>query len=90
MTLANRKPDVLHRMTEQQKEEELKSFWNADNQCLFPPATIAIVLKRSIPWLQKQRTEGGGIPFLKLGHKTVVYQKKDVLDYINSKKLSFT
>ena len=50
----------------QKKEAAKKEFWEAADNQTFPPETVAIVMHVSLPWLQKKRCEGGGIPFQSL------------------------
>ncbi|MFX6480226.1 hypothetical protein ABTG05_16210 [Acinetobacter baumannii] len=44
----------------------------------------------SLPWLQKKRCEGGGIPFSKPHKRQVNYMKSDVLAYIEQNKMAHT
>ncbi len=52
--------------------------------------TVAIVMHVSLPWLQKKRCEGGGIPFSKPHKRQVNYMKSDVLAYIEQNKMAHT
>lgn len=86
-----KRQNQLQLMTEEEKRVEYDRFWSADEQSFFPPITIAIVLNKSLAWLQKKRCDGGGIPFTKpSGNKIVFYKKSDVLDFLNSKKMHHT
>ncbi|MFI7961829.1 DNA-binding protein, partial [Acinetobacter baumannii] len=49
-----------------------------------------IVMHVSLPWLQKKRCEGGGIPFSKPHKRQVNYVKADVLAYIEQNKMAHT
>ncbi|MBP8006772.1 MAG: DNA-binding protein [Acinetobacter sp.] len=80
----------LDTMTAEEKDAAKREFWNASNDETFPPETIAIVMRVSLPWLQKKRCEGGGIPFTKPHKRQVNYIKSDVLEYIEQKKMAHT
>ncbi|EPP8672006.1 DNA-binding protein, partial [Acinetobacter baumannii] len=78
------------RMTHAEKEAAKKEFWEAADNQTFPPETVAIVMHVSLPWLQKKRCEGGGIPFSKPHKRQVNYMKSDVLAYIEQNKMAHT
>lgn len=80
----------LDKMTNDDKKLLIDSYRNAPNDADFPPEVLALVYGFSLPWLQKKRCEGDGIPFFKPTAKTVLYKKKDVVDYVNSRRLSHT
>ncbi|MDC4980687.1 DNA-binding protein [Acinetobacter baumannii] len=80
----------LDRMTHAEKEAAKKEFWEATDNQTFPPETVAIVMHVSLPWLQKKRCEGGGIPFSKPHKRQVNYVKADVLAYIEQNKMAHT
>lgn len=81
----------LERMTTEEKMAESTRFWEASNDALFPPETIAIVLGMSLAWLQAKRCNGGGISFIKPnGNKIIYYQKSDVINFIKGNKLANT
>ena len=87
----SRRLNKLDRMTTEEKTAESSRFWQAANDALFPPETVAIVLGMSLSWLQTKRCNGDGIAFVKPnGNKIIYYQKSDVLDYINKNKLMNT
>lgn len=81
-----RRLNKLERMSDDDKLVESNRFWTAPDDALFPPETVALVCSVSIAWLQVKRCTGDGIPFVK-GLRKIHYQKKDVLDYFNTKKL---
>lgn len=81
-----KRQNQLQRMTEEEKRLEAEKFWSANNQEYFKPTTVAIILQKSLDWLQKKRCEGDGIKYIKTGHKSVSYQKQDVLDYMDRQK----
>ncbi len=86
-----KRQNALQRMTEEQKRLETERFWVADNNAQFTPVTIAIVLGKSLAWLQKKRCDGNGIPFSKPdGNKIIYYQKADVLEFLNKNKMQHT
>lgn len=81
----------LDRMSIEQKTAEAIEFWSSPIDATFPPETIAIAFKVSLPWLQLKRCDGGGIPYHKPeGTRKVLYRKADVLNFFNSKKLQHT
>lgn len=80
----------LDLMTHAEKEAAKKEFWEAADNQTFPPETVAIVMHVSLPWLQKKRCEGGGIPFSKPHKRQVNYMKSDVLAYIEQNKMAHT
>jgi hypothetical protein len=44
---------------------------------------VAKIIHKSPAWLERKRTEGGGIPFRKVGHH-VLYSKYDAFNYLYS------
>lgn len=85
-----KRQNALQRMTEEQKRLETERFWSASNDEFFTSTTVAIALKKSVDWLQKKRCAGDGIPFIKTGHKSILYKKQDVLDYLEQQKQKHT
>lgn len=73
----------LKNLTPEQTKAESDRFWSASDDAIFPPLTIAIVLNRSLAWLQAKRCNGDGIPFIKQSKKVIYYQKSDVINFIN-------
>ena len=73
----------LKNLTPEQAKAESDRFWSASDDAIFPPLTIAVVLNRSLSWLQAKRCNGDGIPFIKQSKKVVYYQKSEVLNLIN-------
>ncbi len=59
----------------------INSFWEASDEALFSQKPIADVFQISEAKLERDRWQGGGIPYLKLG-KTVRYRKRDVLAWL--------
>lgn len=60
------------------------SFIDAPEHAEFEQETISIYYGISISLLQQWRCQGGGPKFKKVG-RTILYQKKDVLDYFKQK-----
>lgn len=75
--------DKLKSLTSEQIKAESDRFWSASDEAIFPPITIAIILNRSLSWLQAKRCNGDGVPFIKKSKKSIYYQKSDVVDFIN-------
>ena len=73
----------LNKLTDEQIQNERQNFWNACDEACFLPWQVAIAIGKSLPWLQKKRCEGDGIPFIKASKKTIYYQKSDVLAWLN-------
>jgi len=50
-----------------------------DNQTLklLNQKEVAKIIRKSEPWLERKRWEGGGIPYRKIGHH-VLYEESDV------------
>ncbi|AOA58177.1 hypothetical protein [Acinetobacter larvae] len=80
----------IDKMTEAQKKELISDYRDASPDTEFPPEVISLVYHLSLPWLQKKRCEGGGIPFTKPSAKTVLYRKQDVLQYMDDNRLKHT
>lgn len=80
----------LDRMTDDEKSCLVNDFRNAPDDADFPPEALALVYGFSLPWLQKKRCEGNGIPFFKPTSKMVLYKKCDVINYVNDNRLSHT
>lgn len=72
----------MKKLSPEQVEIESDRFWSATDDAVFPPITIAIVLNKSLSWLQAKRCNGDGIPFIKHSKKVIFYQKSDVLAYL--------
>ena len=64
-----------------QIKNNISDFWSASKEALFNQKTIANVLQVSEAKLERDRWQGGGIPYLKLG-KTVRYRKRDVVGWL--------
>lgn len=80
----------LDRMTPEQILIETKRFWDSPQDAYFPPETVAVVFDVSLSWLQLKRCVGGGIPFTKASARRIRYQKQDILEFFDQKKLNNT
>ena len=80
----------IKRMTDVEKSQVIETYHNASDEAVFPPETLFLVYGFSLPWLQKKRCEGGGIPFFKPTPKKVFYKKSDVIEYINNNRMLHT
>lgn len=72
------------------KQAEIEKFRAADNDEEFSPESLEAILGVSKSWLQKMRSEGGGIPFSKVHYRKIIYKKSDVLAYIERKRVQST
>lgn len=64
----------------------LNEFEFAPTSALFNQHTLAAVLDCSTQLLERNRWEGKGVPYLKIGHK-VLYRKSDVLSFLQQQKI---
>ena len=64
----------------------LNEFESAPNSALFNQLTLAAVLDCSTQLLERNRWEGKGVPYLKIGRK-VLYRKNDVLSFLQQQKI---
>ncbi|KAF1025025.1 MAG: hypothetical protein GAK29_02194 [Acinetobacter bereziniae] len=80
----------LDRMSNEEKKALIDDYRNAPTDSDFSPEVLSLVYGFSLPWLQKKRCEGNGIPFFKPTAKIVLYKKQDVIDWVNSQRLSHT
>ncbi len=64
----------------------LNEFESAPASALFNQQTLAAVLDCSTQLLERNRWEGKGIPYLKIGRK-VLYRKSDVLSFLQQQKI---
>lgn len=80
----------IDRMTAEDLLIETNRFWNSPNDAYFPPETVAVVFNVSLSWLQLKRCVGGGIPFTKASARRIRYQKQDILEFFDQKKLNNT
>lgn len=80
----------LDRMSNDEKRDLISDYRSAPDDADFPPEVLSLVYGFSLPWLQKKRCEGGGIPFFKPTSKTVLYKKLDIVEYVNNQRLSHT
>ena len=62
----------------------IAAFEAAPPSTLFPQKTIAAVLDCSLAKLERDRWEGVGVPYLKIG-KAVRYRKNETTEYLDSK-----
>jgi hypothetical protein len=60
----------------------IKVFWESPDDALFNSRTIALVLAMSDSSFEKHRANGRGPKFSKLLNTTIVYRKRDVLEFI--------
>lgn len=68
--------------------EILSLFWSAPSSALFDQDVIATVLDCSPASLERSRWSGiGGPPFRKIGTRSVRYEKKAVVDWLNQAPL---
>lgn len=79
----------LDRMTTEEKAAEAIKYWAAHEEATFTPEVLSIVYHKSLPWFQLKRCTGGGIPYFKEG-RTILYKKKDVIQYFETTKVSST
>lgn len=77
-------------MTDKSVQSVHDEFWQAPDDALFSPKKIAIVLQKSKSWLQAQRCNGGGIPYIKLSNKVIYYRKSDVMKFLDVQKQQHT
>ncbi|AOW56849.1 helix-turn-helix domain-containing protein [Legionella pneumophila] len=64
----------------------LNEFESAPNSALFNQLTLAAVLDCSTQLLERNRWEGKGVPYFKIGRK-VLYRKNDVLSFLQQQKI---
>lgn len=68
------------------KNELISSFWQSPDEAYFDQGTVAPVIGCMPKTLERDRWRGQGIPFRKVGGR-VLYQKKDVIQWLNSHAL---
>lgn len=73
-----RNPIVRRSVTELRAE-----FWNAPPHAMLSRETTAAGVCRSVGWMELKATQGGGIPFTKVGNRCL-YLKSDVLAWIEA------
>ncbi|CDZ77224.1 hypothetical protein BN59_03653 [Legionella massiliensis] len=64
----------------------LNEFESAPDSALFNQQTLAAVLDCSTQLLERNRWEGKGVPYLKIGRK-VLYRKSDVMSFLQRQKI---
>lgn len=64
----------------------INEFEFAPNSALFNQHTLAAILDCSTHLLERNRWEGKGVPYLKIGRK-VLYRKQDILNFLMKQKL---
>ncbi len=62
-------------------QHPITDFWQAPPEALFKRATIAVVLSKSVSWLERKALDGDGPPFRKL-ERHALYKKQDVVEFI--------
>lgn len=60
-----------------------EQFWNAHIDTLFDQNAVSVITNHSTSWCENMRWRGGGIPYVKCGHKCL-YRKRDVLAWLES------
>ena len=80
---------TLDEMTEDEKQNLLERFIKAPEEQMFPQEVVALFLSCSIHTLQRMRCQRSAIPYTKIG-RTVVYQKKNVLEYMRDRTIMNT
>ncbi len=63
--------------------EIVAEFWNAHGEALFAQKPVALVRDCSESLLERERWEGTGPRFLKIGRQ-VRYRKSDVMEWLNA------
>ena len=63
------------------RSDALAEFYNAPDSALFNQMTIAAIRECSKFTMERDRWNGGGIPFVKIG-RAVRYRKADVVDWL--------
>lgn len=66
----------------QDRTQALSEFYNAAVNALFSQAVVAQVIDCSKAKLERDRWQGGGIPYIKIGRR-VKYRKADVLNWLD-------
>lgn len=61
-----------------------------DPESLLFPAEAAYLLGCAVRTLETKRLRGGGPPFIKLGVKSVRYQRRDLMTWIEARQLRST
>lgn len=56
-------------------------FIKADNAALLSTQIVAAYTGLSLSWFHNKAVKGGGVPYVKIGHKRM-YCKQDVLDWL--------
>lgn len=62
-------------------QHPITDFWLAPEEALFSRNTVAIVLSKSVSWLERKALDGDGPPFRKL-ERHALYKKQDVVEFI--------
>ncbi len=63
----------------------ISEFDAAPDYALFPQSVVALIQKRSLSSVERDRWIGIGIPFVKHG-RSVRYRKKDILQWLEAQK----
>jgi hypothetical protein len=63
-------------------EQLIKYFWDAPDDAVFKSRTIELILDSADSTLRKYRVDGIGPKYIKLLNKTIVYRKRDVLEFL--------
>jgi hypothetical protein len=62
--------------------DRLKEFENAPLDTLFDQHYLAAVRGCSVALLERDRGQGGGVPFRRIGH-SIRYSKRDILAWLS-------
>ena len=60
------------------------------NETYLLPKEVSEITRISEDQLSKRRQKRGGIPFIKLGHRTIRYKRSDVDAFMNGKLVETT
>ncbi|MEC7121029.1 MAG: helix-turn-helix domain-containing protein [Pseudomonadota bacterium] len=79
----------IHELSIEEKSMLKAQFITALPDDTFQQETIALYYDCSVSLLQKWRSHGGGPAYQKIG-RTIIYKKRDVIDFFNSRRYSNT
>ncbi len=68
-------------MTPSESSHPFADFWQAPPDALFKRQVVALVLGKSVSWLERKALSGDGPAFRKL-ERHALYSKADVIEFI--------
>lgn len=68
--------------TPEHRAQLVSAFYNSPDDALFDQKTLAAVLSRTTAWAEMARWKGDGPKFIRVGKRSVLYRKREILQWL--------